>query len=116
MGFADLIATADAAVLEHLGGVPVIYQPEVGDPVTTGADGNPLTGIFDENYVLTEAGENGVENIGPAVSLRLADIAPHDPEDDEPTITIGGRSYRVRERQPDSVRGMVVLLLHRSDL
>lgn len=108
MGFADLIATADAAVLEHLGGVPVIYQPEVGDPVE-------VEGIFDENYTLTEAGENGVENIGPAVSLRL-DALPVDPEDDEPTITIGGRLYRVRERQPDSVRGMIVLLLHRSDL
>lgn len=108
MGFFELMATADQAVRSHLGGVLVTYQPQVGDAVV-------VTGLFDENYVLVEAGQNGVEQVGPAVSLRLDEL-PVDPEQDEPTLTISGRLYRVRERKPDSIRGLVVLLLHRADL
>lgn len=108
MAFFDHIARADAAVLAHLGSVPVIYQPEVGDAVT-------VDGVFDENYTLSESGETGVENIGPAVSLRFADL-PVDPELDEPLLTIAGKQYRVRVRQPDSVRKMIMLLLLRADL
>lgn len=108
MSFDALISTMDAAVLSHLGGVPVVYAPATGSPVT-------VQGIFDENYTLLEAGQNGVENLGPAVSLRIADL-PGNPANDTPTLTIKGRQYRVRERQPDSIGQMITLLLHRSDL
>lgn len=108
MGFADLIATADSAVLSHLGAVDVVYQPSVGDPVT-------VQGLYDENYTLIDEGNNAVEQIGPAVWLTLSAL-PADPQTDDPTITIQGREYRVRERQTDGFGGTVRLLLLRADL
>ncbi len=66
MAFADHVGRADDAVRAHLGSVAVIYAPTVGDPVT-------VTGMFDENYVLVDAGgQMGVELIAPAVWLDLA--------------------------------------------
>jgi hypothetical protein len=108
MGFAAAIVAADAVVLGHLGSVSVEYQPTSGDPVT-------VQGIFDENYVLLEAGHGGVQQVGPAVSLRVSEL-PVAPENDDPVLTIGGRLYRVREHQPDSLRGMSLFLLRRADL
>jgi hypothetical protein len=108
MGYAELLETADRAVQKHLGGVSVIYTPAVGPPVT-------LTGMFDANYRLADQGNSGVEQTGPVVWLRLDDL-PLNPDDDEPTITIDGIEYRVRERQQDSPGtpdNSVRLLLHR---
>lgn len=79
------------------------YQPESGAPVD-------VTGIFDEAYVLAKGdAEAGVEAAGPAVFLRLDDL-PVDPEQDEPTLAIGGREYRVIERRPDGLGGIVLAL------
>lgn len=101
--FTELVARVDAEVYARLGGEPVIYQPEVGDPV-------PITGVFDELYVLVKADPDaGVEVLGPAVFLRLEDV-PADPELDDPTLTIRGRDYQVIERRPDSVGGIVLAL------
>lgn len=109
MAFADLVTRIDRAAQEHLGGVTVTYAPEVGDPVD-------VTGIFDENFVLIEPGESMVEQRMPAVWLRLEDLPVH-PDDDDPELTIGGHTYRVRERQTDgSAGGGIRLLLHRTDL
>ncbi len=101
--FAALIALVDRLALDRLGGEPVIYAPESGAPV-------PITGIFDRLYVLAKGtAEAGVETLGPAVFLRLEDL-PVDPEDDEPTLTIGGLDYRVVERRPDGIGGIVLAL------
>lgn len=103
MTWAAHIERMDRAVQGHLGGVPVIYDPEAGAPVT-------VTGMFDAQYVLVKPGELGVESVGPAVFLLLEDLPVH-PDDDDPTITIGGTAYTVRERQPDGMGG-IRLLLH----
>jgi hypothetical protein len=98
---------ADRAVQKHLGGDEVVYQPASGASAT-------VTGIFDENYVLVEQGNGGVEQVGPAVWLRLEDLPIH-PDVDEPRLTIHGRTYRVRERKTDgTLGGTILLLLHRS--
>lgn len=101
--FAARVAATDRRVLELLGGAPVIYQPAEGDPVE-------VSGVFDQVYVLSRGtAEAGVEALGPAVFLLLEDL-PVDPELDEPTLTIGGLVYRVHERRPDGLGGIVLAL------
>lgn len=104
MAFADLVEAADRAALSHLGGVTVTYQPAAGAAVQ-------VTGIFDAQYLLAKGdAEAGVGTLGPAVFLRLDDL-PADPEDDEPTLTIGGIDYRtVGPPQPDGLGGVVLVL------
>lgn len=105
MTFAELVAGADRAAQAALGGETVTYAPTVGATV-------PVTGIFDEQYVLSKGtAEAGVEVLGPAVFLRLEDL-PADPrdEDEEPTLTIRGDVYRVVERRPDGMGGIVLAL------
>lgn len=108
MAFADLIALADRAAQDHLGGVSVVYAPEVGAPVT-------VVGIFDENYFYADPGQAGVETITPAVFLRLEDL-PTDPGEDNPTITIAGQDYTVRQRPTDGIGGAVRLLLRKANM
>lgn len=101
--FVDLVARIDRAAQERLGGVAVIYQPAIGAPVS-------ITGMFDDPYVSAQGDAHaGVEAVGPSVSLRLEDL-PVDPEQDEPTLIIGGIVYRIVERQPDGVGGVVLKL------
>jgi hypothetical protein len=101
--FDDLVQRADRAVHGHLGGAVVTYQPELGAPVD-------VTGVFDAQYVLAKGtAEAGVEAAGPAVFLRLDDL-PTDPEDDDPILTIAGVDYRVIERRPDGMGGIVLAL------
>lgn len=104
MSFAALLEFVDRAAIAALGdSEAVTYTPEVGAAVQ-------LTGIFDANYVLAKGtAEAGVETLGPAVFLRLEDL-PGDPEDDEPTLTIKGVDYRVIERRPDGIGGIVLAL------
>jgi anti-sigma factor ChrR (cupin superfamily) len=105
MAFSDHVARADQAVRDHLGSVTVTYAPAVGDAVE-------VAGMFDAVYVLPDQGHANVEQVTPAVWLKLEDLPTH-PEDDEPTLTIAGNTYRVSERQPDGL-GTVRLLLHRT--
>jgi hypothetical protein len=102
--FAELVAATDRAAQTHLGGEPVIYQPAVGAAVE-------VVGIFDPVYVLVKGDpEAGVETLGPTVFLRLEDL-PVDPEDDDPTLTIRGVTYRrVVERLPDGFGGIALAL------
>lgn len=106
MAFSDLVAAADRAGQQLLGGEDVTYAPAVGAPVT-------VTGIFDEQYVFASGGgaNAGVETIGPAVSIRISDLGSVNPLTDDPTITIRGIDYSVWERKPDGM-GLVVLALH----
>jgi hypothetical protein len=101
--FADLVAQMDRLAQNDLGALAIIYAPAVGSPVT-------VPGIFDANYVLSQGtGPAGVSVLGPAVFLRIEDL-PTDPELDDPTITIAGLSYRVSERRPDDLGGIVLAL------
>lgn len=103
MSYADLVARADRATETNLGGESMTYTPAVGAPVM-------VTGIFDAPYVLAKgSAEAGVEALSPAVFFRLEDL-PVDPEDDDPTITIRGVDYRVVERRPDGMGGIVLQL------
>jgi hypothetical protein len=76
-----------------------------------------VRGMFDENYVLVQGSAHaGVEQGGPAVFLRIEDLPRH-PDQDEPLLTILGKAYKIRERQPDgSVGGSIRLLLHVIDV
>lgn len=105
MTWPSLIEQMDRACLTHLGGVPVVYSPEDGDPVT-------VTGIFDARYLRVDAGQAGVGSVAPAVFLRLSDL-PTDPDDDEPTITVEGVTYHVDAPPEKDGQGGVRLILHR---
>lgn len=101
--FDELVAGADRAAQAKLGGVPVTYAPLVGSPVT-------VVGLFDDSYLLAKgAALAGVESLGPSVFFRLSDL-PRDPELDDPTLTIRSLAYRVIERRPDGMGGIVLEL------
>ncbi len=103
MSFGDLVARVDRAVHSTLGGETITYGPSAGPPVQ-------VTGVFDEQYVLAKGtAEAGVEALGPAVFFRLDDL-PDDPDDDDPTLTIRDVDYRVIERRPDGMGGIVLAL------
>jgi hypothetical protein len=102
MAFSDLVTAADRVVHSKLGGETITYDPAGASPAVS------VTGIFDEQFVLAKGdGEAGVETLGPAVFFRLEDL-PVDPEDDDPTLTIRGDAYRVTQRRPDGMGGIVL--------
>lgn len=109
MGYADQIGRVDRTACKLLGGEPVIYQPAAGPPV-------PLTGIFDEHYVLQAADGAGVGAVAPAVFLQRADLPVDpeliDPELDGPTLTIRGIDYRMDHPETAGM-GSVVLVLRK---
>lgn len=115
MSFADLIAAADRAAIAAFGDsedgepVPVEYTPNGGDAV-------PVTGIFDEQYLLVEGSSDaGVSVTAPALFVRLEDL-PEDPRDEssDPTVAIRGVEYRVTECKPDGIGGIVLVLRRRA--
>lgn len=114
MSFDELIAATDRAVQDHLGSVAVIYAPLVGPPVTTTPSGDPLVGMFDENYVVARSSLNGVETLAPAVTMRIEDL-PTVPKKDKPKLTILGKIYTVRTRETDGTIGGNVRLVLRRD-
>lgn len=102
MLFSELLAQTDRAMFAAFG-EPVTYAPQSGSPVQ-------VTGIFDERFVLAKGdAQAGVEATAPAVFFRFEDL-PVDPEDDEPRLTIRGIVYRVTERMPDGMGGIVLAL------
>lgn len=104
MPFDALVAQADRAVQSALGGELVTYDPAGAAAAVV------VTGVFDAQYVLAKgSAEAGVETLGPAVFFRQADL-PTDPELDDPTLTIRGINYRVIERRPDGMGGIVLAL------
>lgn len=104
MSFADRVAAADRAGQSLLGGESLTYTPPGG------VASAPLTGMFDENYELAKgSAEVGVETLGPAVFVRLADL-PINPHVDDGTVTIRGANYRVIEDRPDGMGGVLLVL------
>jgi hypothetical protein len=104
--FAEQIGMVDRAIQSHLGSVKVQYRPAHEDPYE-------VVGMFDERFVLIDKGDAGVEQVTPALFVRLEDLKVH-PDDDEPTIEINEITYKVRERQVDGLGG-IRLLLHKVD-
>jgi len=103
LAFSDRVEEMDRSVLELLGGVTVRFQVPESPPYE-------VTGIFDEQFMLAKGGAPAsVEALGPAVFVRLADL-PDDPEDVEPTLTIGDVDYSVTGRIPDGMGGVVLVL------
>jgi hypothetical protein len=101
--FDKMVERADRAALAILGGEPIVYTPQ-------GGAGVPITGIYDSAFVLAKGtSEAGVETQGPAVFVRFSDL-PVDPELDDPILLIRGASYRVIERIPDDIGGIVLAL------
>ncbi len=107
MGFPAHLAAADRAVQGNLGGVPIIYQPADGPPVT-------VTGMFDEIAFQADQGNSGIEQTTPSVWLLLADL-PGNPADDEATVTIAGVEYVTRERRVDPNGASIRIFLHRAE-
>ena len=101
MAFADLLLRVDRAILAAFG-VPVVYAPAVGAPVT-------VTGIFDAAWERLDVSTTGITSVGPMVFVRLGDL-PVDPEQDTPAITIGGKGYAVKEVQRDGQGGAKLML------
>ena len=103
MSYADLVAQVDRVAMAALGGEVVTYTPATGPAIT------PM-GIFDSVFVLAKGGGMaGVEATSPAIFFRLSDL-PIDPEFDDPTLMIRGLHYRVAERMPDDMGGIVLAL------
>ena len=104
MAFPALLAAADGAVLQVLGG-PVRYLAAVYGP------GVDVAGVFDEKYQRTDVSDATVTSGVPAVFIRLADIAPFDPDTDaSPTVVVNAKTYRVREARKDGQGGVVLML------
>ena len=114
MPFGDLIADVDHATQDHLGSVAVTYTPDVGPAVTETPSGDPLVGMFDENFILSDPDRPGIEMVAPVVTLRLEDL-PTDPRDeDNVQIKILGIDYTVDHRITDgSIGGSIRLLRHK---
>ena len=102
MSYADDVIAARRVALATFG-EPVTYTPLVGTPVTP-------TGIFGDQYVLASgSAQAGVSTSNPAVFLLLEDL-PTDPREDKPTLTVRGVVYRVHEKLPDGMGGIVLAL------
>lgn len=106
--FDELIERADRAVHSVLGAQEITYAPTVGAPV-------PVTGIFDEQYVLVGGELDArVAATGPAFFCRRSDL-PAGFEEDRPTLTIetlrdGIWDFEVTEFHPDGVGGVLLVL------
>lgn len=103
--FSARVEAMDRSIQLRLGGELVTYQPATGGAVE-------VTGLFDERYLLVTGdgdGQAGVSTLIPAVFFRLSDL-PSDPEFDDPLINIRGIVYRVFERKPDGIGGIILAL------
>lgn len=109
MAWPALLEGADRAAIRIFGdGNTVQYAPRNGDPVT-------VTGIFDAAYVRVDEGRAGIVSSGPALFCRLSDL-PSDPElDEDPTVTVDGVNYSIKEPQKDGQGGVLMLLRLRED-
>jgi len=97
---------ADGVVLQILGGDSVGYSPKA-----IGASTVNLIGVFEARHQRTDVLDASVTSAVPAVFVRMADLAPNDPEtDEEPTVTVSGTTYRVRETRKDGLGGALLLL------
>ncbi len=108
MTFPSLLAAADRTAIPLLGG-PVRYETSAGEVIS-------LNGIFEATYARADADQIGVVSTGPALFVLLADLVnaagqPINPDlDPDPTITIDGTAYSVREVHRDGIGGVIFFL------
>jgi len=108
VAFPDLVTTMDRAVRDNLG-VPVRYAPLPGSATFVDA-----TGIFDAVHHRPEVQGAMVTATVPAVFILLSALGALDPETDpDPSVTVAGRVYRVREVRKDGQGGALLLLQER---
>ena len=89
-------------------GVGVSYTQGVAAAATFAA-------IFDNEYLLVDAGEAGVTSVAPALTCRSDDLAmlgAGEARVDDQAV-VNGVTYRVSDVRPDGT-GMVVLILERA--
>ena len=105
MAFPTLLAAADGAVLQILGGDPVRYAPSPGAPFVD------VAGLFDLQHHRVDVLDTGVTTAVPALFVREDTLAPHSPATDvDPMVVVGGQTYRVREAKRDGLGGMILML------
>lgn len=103
--FDELIDTMDDVVLETLSATDTTmdYAPSVGDPVLG------VACLYNDASGVQSPMAMSAEHPQPMVWFKIADVAPHDPMTDNPTITIqtplGAKVYRVRARPTDGQVG-----------
>jgi hypothetical protein len=102
VGFAALVAAADGVVRDFLGdSAPVLYEPVDGTSFT-------FRGLFEREFRRLDSTQLGVAYLGPAIFVRLADLAIEPVVGDQ--VTVAGVVYRIREVQSDG-QGAAVLHL-----
>ncbi len=79
-----------------------LYEPASGASKT-------VDGVFDRNYQLASAAD-GVASVHPVVKVHAKDFEREISEDDRFTHLKTGKVYLVREVQPDSGYGILVIL------
>jgi hypothetical protein len=108
VAFPDLVATMDRAVRDNLG-VPVRYAPLPGSATFVDAQG-----IFDSVHHRPEPQGAMVTATVPAVFVLLSALGAFDPDTDpDPSVTVAGKVYKVRESRKDGQGGVLLLLQER---
>ncbi len=86
-------------------GEPVIYKPAIGAPF-------PINGVFDNAYKESTMSEYGTEihTYFPQLGVKLSDFPTPPAQGDQLTILSTGKTYAVRDPQPDSHGGARLVL------
>lgn len=89
-------------------GEPVNYQPAAAAAFDLGSGG-----VFTaEHEIVAETAEGQVASTAPMLGVRASDFPAGQPprQGDTLTLTDRGKSYKVREPQPDGVAGYRLIL------
>lgn len=106
---AGLLAPSEAAF-----GIPVTYLAGDGRVISTGPDGTPLLGIFNDRWSTTSFQDNEEVRSGhPMVSVRASRL-PQAPVQGE-LFRINGKLYQVTETDPDGMGDLRVHLRAATD-
>lgn len=108
MSFADLLASADSAVLDSLAGAETVeFRTGYGVYQTVQA-------IFEAKHQSVSLGEMGISAFAPSLFVRLSDL-PSDPRDDDGcSFIVNGRHYSPRDVQRDG-QGFALIKLEQRD-
>lgn len=113
MDFAAATQSVLGQVLKTFGEkTAVLYAPATGSPYSTTPTGDPLTGVFDENYEAVDPNSQTViSSTMPVLLVRLSDLQAAPAKGDRVTVR-GSRQFTVTKSQPDG-RGGALLILHK---
>lgn len=104
MSWEELTAGVQRACVSTFGATAApFYRPHGAGP------GYTLPGIFRDEAVEVDAGDGvSISSVAPVLHVRRADMQADPMEDDE--VDVRGRTYQVKNRQPDG-EGMLLLML-----